>query len=139
MILECEKQGTLYKLCPVLLAEYPENTHLREAVAPWMENKSGGAAEKTPKVKASEVKAPEVIKVPVQIPAALVDEFSDEIDEIPVTLQSIRADLAYLSKDIQELKRWRQEVAVMAAKSMAGEKESEANVSVSLPDKKDKS
>lgn len=133
VILECEKQGTLYKLCPVLLAEYPENTHLREAVAPWMENKSGGAAEKTPEVKTPEVKAP------VQIPAALVDEFSDEIDEIPVTLQSMRADLAYLSKDIQELKRWRQEVAVMAAKSMGGEKESEANVSVSLPDKKDKS
>lgn len=130
VILECEKQGTLYKLCPVLLAEYPENTHLREAVAPWMVNSSGGAAKDT-EIKEPKPKAPEV-KIPVEVPA----EYMDEIDEIPITLQSIRADLAYLAKDIAELKRWRQEMAVMSAKNMVGEKEAEATVSISLPDKK---
>lgn len=128
VILECEKQGTLYKLCPVLLAEYPENTHLREAVAPWM-IASSGEASKVPLVKQPE------IKVAVEVPL----EYLDEVDEIPITLQSIRADLAYIAKDVAEIKRWRQEMAVLASKSMVGEKEAEASVNVSLPAKKDKS
>lgn len=136
VILECEKQGTLYKLCPILLAEYPENTRLREAVAPWMENTSGGATRlaeiKTPEAKVPDAKVPEV-----KVPGAVSVEHTYEIEEISITLQSIRADLAYLSKDIGELKRWRQELAVMAAKSMSGEKEAEATVKVSLPDRKE--
>lgn len=136
VILECEKQGTLYKLCPILLAEYPQNTHLREAVAPWMENTSGGATPIT-EIKVPEVKAPEKVKEPeVKVPIVVPVEFADEVDEIPITLQSIRADLAYLAKDIAELKRWRQEMAVMSSKNMVGEKEAEATVSISLPDKK---
>lgn len=133
VILECEKQGTLYKLCPVLLAEYPLNTHLREAVAPWMENTSGAPEVKVPEVKAPKPKSkPRVKKIPVVVPI----EYEDLVEEIPITLQSIRADLAYIAKDVAELKRWRQEMATLASKSMVGEQEAVLPVKVSLPDKK---
>lgn len=137
VILECEKQGTLYKLCPVLLSEYPENTHLREAVAPWMPDSSGDSPVEDKKRKAEpekkpEKKEPEPKKVPVEIPI----EYADLADEIPITLESIRADLAYLSKSVDELKRWRQELSVISSKSMLGEHEAAQPVKVSLPDKK---
>lgn len=132
VILECEKQGTLYKLCPVLLAEYPENTHLREAVAPWITTFSGASPSGDKKTKEEPVKEPEKKKVPIEIPI----EYADLAEEIPITLESIRADLTYISKSVSELKRWRQELSIISSKSMIGEQEAVLPVKVSLPDKK---
>lgn len=140
VIMECEKQGTLHKLCPILLLEYPENTHLREAVAPWLPNVSGaspdialvppvGVPVPEPPVKGKEKAAD---KVPVKVDPL----YADDAAEIFVTMESIRADMAFMSRQLAELRRWRKELAVHAAKDRFGESETAEPMEVSLPTSK---
>lgn len=126
VIMECEKQGTLAELCPILLREYPANTKLAEAVAPWMPNISGGAPETAPE---TAPKGKPVVKVPIVVDPI----YADDAETIFVTLDSMRADLATLAKQMDEQRRWRKEIAMLAAKDQAGERETEIPMDISLP------
>jgi len=98
VILEAEKQNTLYRLVPVLLKEYPENRELIAACAPWV-------------VVPEDLSAKKKKVVPVNV----AEEFADTVEEMPVTLESIRADLTIMSKELAELKRWRIALSTMSA------------------------
>lgn len=102
VILECEKQNTLTRLVPVLLKEYPDNKQLFEACLPWLSEKKADATRKTE----------------VDDAKRKTTHYADLAEEIPVTLESIRMDLAMIAKDISELKRWRKELSTMSAKSL---------------------
>jgi hypothetical protein len=104
VIIECDKQNTLHKLVPVLLRDYSSNTQLQEACAPWLTS----AAQTPAKKKAA---------TPAKVPSA----YADQAEEMPVTLESIRADLAIMSRALAELERWRIELSTMSAKNQAKE------------------
>lgn len=126
VIMECEKQGTLTKLCPILLQEYPANTKLVEAVSPWMPNVSGGAPEPVPE--------PVPKEKPVEkVPIVVDPKYADDAEGIFVTMESMRSDLAMMARQLGELRRWRKEIAMLAAKDQSGERETEIPMDISLP------
>lgn len=128
VIMECEKQGTLSKLCPILLQEYPANTKLVEAVSPWMPNISGGAPQPQPEPE-SKAKGKAIEKVPI-----IVDPiYADDAESIFVTMESIRSDMTTMTRQLDELRRWRKEIAMLAAKDQSGERETEIPMDISLP------
>lgn len=141
VIMECEKQGTLPKLCSVLLAEYPENTKLLEAISPWMPNISGGPpdqAKEPPPPAAPPPAPPPVATIAPVLPISIVPQPSEEFDELVVTIESMRADMAHLMQQVEELRRWRREIATVAAKDNSGGNETEIPMEISLPASKPK-
>lgn len=128
IILEAEKQNTLYLLVPVLLAKYPQNEQLKSACAPFelaepikadvrKENKP------IPKPVAQVLVEPEM--VPMEVPRDIAD---DELGDPAATIVSLRMIASSQEKRISQLEKWRRELSKMSseqAASKTGEEEDE--------------
>lgn len=125
IITEAEKQNTMGKLIPALLARYPDNEQLQAACKPF---------EAADPVQAIPVKLPKP-KVVIPPGAALVQKFEpaskkisklvplqvpEELAEIATedtlaTVATLRITVAELYEYVEELRRWRVTVSTMGA------------------------
>lgn len=110
VINEAEKQGTLHKLVPVLLARYPENRQLIAACAPWE------AADPVQTVPNQKQKTPAVELVPLIVPK----EFADiAYEDTVATIASLRMSIASQEKRLADLESWRIRVSTMSSAKIA--------------------
>lgn len=105
VIMEADKQGTLSRLCDVLIREYPENKELKLACSPWQNGEQPLIAKKE------------------ENPVALSAKYAQYVEETPPILEAIRHDLALLSTDIAELKLWRKSISTLSATVLVDHKE----------------
>lgn len=134
VILQCEKQESLRILVPVLLARYPNNKKLQEAVDPWIRLAEGEPVSKigegqtmvvaetptTVTTMSQKKKIPgtnvEVEHVPVLVPVEFAE---DAAVALVATVNSLKVTVDQMYKDVGELIAWRHAVSTLSRAEVA--------------------
>lgn len=138
VILQCEKQESLRKLVPVLLARYPNNTMLQEAVEPWINLPQKVETTKAPAKKTVEqtivvsetpttvTTMSQVKKIPgadvevEYVPVVVPKEFAEDAAvALIATVNSLKVTVDQLYKDVGELTAWREALSSMSRAEVA--------------------
>lgn len=137
IIVQCEKQESLRTLVPVLLARYPNNKLLQEAVEPWIHlPKHAQESEVVPKAgeqiivvaetpttvtTMSQVKKTPGTEVEVEhVPVLVPREFAEDAAvALIATVNSLRVTVDQLYRDVRELIAWREALSQMSRAEVA--------------------
>lgn len=135
VILQCEKQESLRSLVPVLLARYPKNKMLQEAVGPWInllepegeamhtENSKTIVVAETPTTVTTVNQKKKIPGTAVEVeygPLLVPKEFAEEASvAVVATMNSLKVTVDQLYKDVGELKSWREAISTMSRAEVA--------------------
>lgn len=124
IITEAEKQNTMSKLIPVLLARYPDNEQLKAACLPFEAAEPVQAIPVNSQKQKTTVPAgavlakkfepepkPKTKLVPIQVPEELAEIVTEET---VATVATLRITVAELYGYVEELRRWRVIVSTMS-------------------------
>lgn len=134
VILQCEKQESLRMLVPVLLARYPKNKMLQEAVKPWIDLAEDAPMPET--IQKQEMIVAEtpttvttmsqVKKIPggdvdaEHVPVMVPKEFAEDASVFLVaTVNSLKVTVDQLYKDVNELIAWREAISILSRAEVA--------------------
>lgn len=137
IIVQCEKQESLRTLVPVLLARYPNNKRLQEAVEPWIhlpehakvaatvpradEQTMVVAETPTTVTTMSQVKKVAGTNVDIEhVPVLVPKEFAEDAAvALIATVNSLKVTVDQLYKDVRELIAWRESISKMSRAEVA--------------------